>query len=147
MGTARSAAAPAALDLFGSPAYFNDGRPLPGGRYRIRYVDGCMKYDSGQGWTVNAVLGTYCWYVVGENTSIRIVVPPGNEGYAVGQGGKASFDECVSASRAIPPVEFTVAAPSRLGVWLLDSPYGDNVPGVDGRNPQWALENVDGCAP
>jgi hypothetical protein len=131
------------LDLFGTPSYFNGGEPLPVGRYRVRYVDGCMKYGGGQGWTVNAYAADRsCWYVVGATTADRIVVPPGTVGYAVGAGAYATFDECVTASAMVPPVEFELTTERPVGVWLLDSPYSDNMSGVDGRNPRWALEPV-----
>jgi hypothetical protein len=39
---------PDQLDLFGAPTYFNDGKPVPAGRYLMTYVDGCMKYSGDQ---------------------------------------------------------------------------------------------------
>ncbi|MBK8172290.1 MAG: hypothetical protein IPK60_18360 [Sandaracinaceae bacterium] len=145
IGEVSSTATSGDLDLFGTPAYFNDGAPLPVGRYRVRYVDGCMMYGSGQGWTVNAYTADMaCWYLIGETTSDRLVVPPGTVGYAPGSGAFASFDDCVAASRAVPPVEFELTTSQRVGVWLLDSPYSDNMAGVDGNNPRWALDSISG---
>lgn len=149
LGEASSTATSGELDLFGTPAYFNDGLPLPAGRYRVTYLDGCMMYGSGQGWTVNAYESNQaCWYVIGETTSDRIVVPPGTIGYAPGSGAFASFDDCVAASRAAPPVEFELTAEQRVGIWLLDSPYADNMAGVDGNNPRWRLDSISfpGCS-
>lgn len=149
LGEASSTATSGELDLFGTPAYFNDGLPLPAGRYRVTYLDGCMMYGSGQGWTVNAYASDQaCWYVIGETTGDRIVVPPGTIGYAPGSGAFASFDDCVAASRTIAPVEFELAAEQRVGIWLLDSPYSDNMAGVDGNNPRWRLDNISfpGCS-
>jgi len=146
IGEATSLAAPGQLDLFGTPAYFNNNQPLPAGKYRVRYVDGCMKYGGGQGWTVNAYAKDQaCWYVIGETTSDRIVVPPGTVGWAAGSGAYASFADCVTASLAVPPVEFETTQSKRLGVWLLDSPYSDNMAGEQGRNPKWSLESLTNC--
>lgn len=149
LGQVSSTATTSNLDLFGTPAYFNGGQPVAAGTYRISYVDGCMKYGGGQGWTVNAyVANQSCWYVIGASTNERIVVPPGTVGYAVGSGAYADFEDCVAASLQVPPVEFTLAQPTPLGVWLLDSPYGDNMAGLDNRNPTWQLSVVtSSCAP
>lgn len=143
VGQVASTATTSQLDLFGTPAYFNGGQPLPAGTYRITYLDGCMKYGGGQGWTVNAyAANAACWYVIGATTNDRIVVPPGTIGYAVGSGAYADFEDCVTASRQVPPVDFQLLQPSVLGVWLLDSPYSDNLPGLDNRNPKWQLSTV-----
>lgn len=143
IGQVTSTATTGQLNLFGTPVYFNNGSALPAGTYRIRYVDGCMKYGGGQGWTVNAYAANQsCWYLIGASTSDRIVVPPGTVGYAVGSGAFANFEDCVAASAAVPPVEFTVQAPTPMGIWLLDSPYSDNLPGIDNRNPTWQLDVV-----
>ncbi len=148
VGSATTTATAGTLDLFGTPVYFNGGAPLAAGRYRLRYVDGCMKYGESQGWTVNAYAsGGSCWFVVGATTSERYAVPPGTVGYNIGSGGFASFEECVAASRAVPPVEFELPTTSVVGVWLSDSPYSDNMVGVDGRNPQWELDRVTSSCP
>lgn len=75
------------------------------------------------------------------------MVPPGTIGYAPGAGAFTSFDDCVAASRAVAPVEFELATEQRVGVWLLDSPYSDNMAGVEGNNPRWRLDNISfpGC--
>jgi len=144
IGEATSTATSTMLDLFGTPEYFNGGAPLPAGRYRITYLDGCMKYSAPQGWTVNAYAsGMSCWYVIGATTADRIVVPPGTVGYIAGSGAYTNFDDCVTASLAVPPVEFAITTAQPLGIWLLDSPYSDNLAGVDGRNPRWGLESID----
>jgi hypothetical protein len=143
VGQVASTATTSQLDLFGTPAYFNGGQPLPAGSYRITYLDGCMKYGGAQGWTVNAYAANRaCWYVIGATTNDRIVVPPGTIGYAVGSGAYANFEDCVTASRQVPPVDFQLLQPSVLGVWLLDSPYSDNLPGLDNRNPTWQLSTL-----
>jgi hypothetical protein len=48
LGTAQNGATAQNLSLFGDVTWFADGAVLPAGRYRISYVDGCMKYGSGQ---------------------------------------------------------------------------------------------------
>jgi hypothetical protein len=133
--------------LFGTPVYFNGGAPLPAGTYVVSYVDGCMKYSAGQGWTVNAYAnGSDGWWLIGASTADKKLVLPGNIGFEVGAGGFASFEDCVAASKAAPPVTFdTVAGP--LGIWLQDSPYTDNLAGEGGRNPKWSLVRKGECPP
>jgi hypothetical protein len=133
-------------DVFGQTVDFANGAALPAGRYRVTYVDGCMKYSSSQGWTVNAYslgAGTpdHWWFVAG-GQPVTDVIPPGTVGYLPGAGAYGSFDACVQASLALPPVELTITG-GPLGVWLQDDPYGDNVPGPNGRSPTWKIE----CAP
>jgi hypothetical protein len=53
--------------------------------------------------------------------------------------------DCVAANLALEPVELEFAG-GRLGVWLQDSPYSDNLAGVDGRNPSWSLTLLGDCA-
>jgi hypothetical protein len=131
-------------DVFGQVTYFAGGLALPAGRYQLAYVDGCMMYSgsSTQGWTVNAyaqISGTDEWYVVGASgTPSGYPEPPGTVGYVVGQGAYADFDACVAASLVYPPVTFDFPG-GPMGLWLSDSPYTDNVPGVDGRSPTWRL--------
>jgi len=141
-GQATSQASASDLSLFGTPAYFNNDQPLPAGTYRLTYVDGCMKYGSGQGWTVNAYAnGTDAWWLVGATPSDKILVLPGTAGYAPDAGAFSDFASCVSASLLSPPVTFTHTG-GVLGVWLQDSPYSDNTAGEDDRNPTWRLDGV-----
>jgi hypothetical protein len=146
IGEASSEATANDLSLFGTPVYFNGGNPLPAGTYRMTYVDGCMKYGGGQGWTVNAYGETGCckWWLIGESTADRKLVPPGTIGYAAGSGAFASFADCENESRATAPLEF-VHSGGRLGIWLQDSPYTDNLAGEDGRNPRWRLVRLGEC--
>lgn len=145
IGEATSEATASDLSLFGTPVYFNDGDSIPPGTYRISYVDGCMKYGGGQGWTVNAYdQGGCChWWLIGANTSDTILVPPGTIGFAAGSGAFADFQECVTASRAAPAKDFEHAG-GKLGIWLQDSPYTDNSAG-EGGNPKWKLERLGAC--
>jgi hypothetical protein len=134
------------LDLFGRVVYFADGIALPSGRYRIKYVDGCMKYSSAQDWAVHAYPNAEPdgWWLVGADTTDKVAVPPGTIGFLVSNGGFATFDECVAANLALPPADFDFAG-GRLGVWLQDSPYSDNAAGVDDRNPKWTLRLLGDC--
>lgn len=61
---------------------------------------------------------------------------------ALADGTFATFDDCVDANTAVPPVDFDFDG-GPLGLWLSDYPYDDNTPGVNGRNP--ALVVVVGC--
>ena len=142
-GQAASQASATDLGLFGTPAYFNNDQPLPAGTYRLTYVDGCMKYGSGQGWTVNAYAnGTDAWWLVGATTADKILVLPGTAGYAPDAGAFSDFASCVAASLLSAPVTFNHTG-GVLGVWLQDNPYSDNTAGEDDRNPTWRLDGVD----
>ena len=61
-------------------------------------------------------------------------MPSGTVGFMVSSGGFATFDECVAANLALPATEFDFGG-GRLGLWLEDRPYSDNLPGLDGRSP------------
>jgi len=125
-------------DIFGGIVYFGGGTPFPPGRYRVSYVDGCMKYAAAWGWSVHAD-GQYAWSLVGDTSADKIVRPPGTVGYMLGSGGFTTFDECVTANQVLAPVDFRFAG-GRIGLWLYDEPYGDNVGGPGGRSPSWRLE-------
>jgi hypothetical protein len=134
-------------NVFGQTAYFANGQSIPPGRHLVRYVDGCMKYSAAQDWSVNAYAlgdpaGSDHWWFIAAGKQLPDVIPPGTVGYLAGQGGYASFDDCVQANLALPPVELTLSG-ATLAVWLQDSPYTDNVDGPGGRSPTWSLE----CAP
>jgi hypothetical protein len=134
------------LDLFGTVIYFGDGATLAAGRYRATYVDGCMKYAGSQDWTIHAYASAepFGWWFVGETTADKIVAPPGTVGYATSNGAFATFDECVTANLALAPLEFDFVG-GKLGVWLQDSPYSDNMAGEGGRNPKWQLTLLAPC--
>jgi hypothetical protein len=145
-GEATSEASTSNLSLFGTPVFFNGGASVPAGEYLVNYVDGCVKYGGGQGWTVNAYDGGCCsWWVIGETTADKKVVPPGTIGYAVGSGAYAKFEDCVEASKKAPPKSITHTG-GKLGIWLQDSPYSDNLSGEGGRNPKWRLSSVGPCS-
>jgi hypothetical protein len=146
VGQATSDATADNLSLFGTPVYFNNGNPLPAGTYQVQYVDGCIKYAGDQGWTVNAFdTGGCCnWQVVGETTSDQKTILPGTIGYAAGSGAFANFEDCVTASKAVPVKQFEHAG-GKLGIWLKDSNYIDNLAGEAGRNPKWQLVRLGAC--
>jgi hypothetical protein len=147
LGTAQNGATAENLPLFGEITWFADGVSLPEGRYRVHYLDGCMKYGSGQDWTVNAYAnGSIAWWVV-DDASANLVIAPGTVGYSVATGAYAEFEACVAANLEMDaPVEFDHAG-GRIGIAVRDSPVYDNMAGVDGRNPSYRLEAVDGCLP
>jgi hypothetical protein len=145
VGTATSLATDGSLDLFGEVVSFGGGADLPAGRYRVTYVDGCMKYSSTQAWTIHAYAsGSSGWWLVGASTADKVLMPPGTVGYATSNGAYAAFADCVAANLALPPAEFDFAG-GPLGVWLQDSPYTDNVAGEGGRNPKWSLTLLAPC--
>jgi len=129
----------------GSVVYWNGGQPVPPGHYRVTYVDGCMKYSGSQGWTVNAYAagtGLDAYWLVGGATLNKLAEPPGTSGFLVNQGGFATFDACVQANASDPPVDVDFAG-GVIGVELQDTPYTDNVPGENGRNPTWRLSSCN----
>jgi hypothetical protein len=129
-------------DIFGATVFANPGAPWPAGRYRISYVDGCMKYATvGQDWSVNAYANGSDGFWLVNGTHAQLLVMPGTVGFLVGQGGFATFDECVTANHADAPLEFDFAG-GELGVWLTDSPYTDNEVGEGGRNPTWQIAST-----
>ncbi len=128
-------------DVFGSTVYWNGGAPLPAAHYRVTYVDGCMKYSSGQAWTVNAYAdGPDTFFIVTDNAT-TIGPAPGTVGFFDGQGAFADFDACVSANVSQDtPFEFDFVG-GEIGVSLSDNPYSDNVAGENGRSPTYRLSS------
>jgi hypothetical protein len=131
-------------NVFGQPVYFANGATVPAGRYRVTFVDGCMKYAPTEGWTVNAypldnLQGTDHWWFVSNGQDIPGVLPPGTVGFFLGSGGFLSFDACVQANLQLPPVDLDVPS-GPFGVRLFDDPYDGNLPGLDGRSPTWSLQ-------
>jgi hypothetical protein len=118
-----------------APTMFANGSDLPAGRYRLRYVDGCLMYSFGLGWMVTSSVENGVW-LVSRSSNDRVVKAPPTASVAT-----AVFADCVSAARMSAPVDFDFAG-GPLGVWLLDSPYIDNVPGENGRNPTYELERL-----
>jgi hypothetical protein len=149
-GSAQNQATAGTLNLFGEIVYFADRLEFPPGTYRVVYEDGCMKYASSQAWTIHAYANAgfdHRWWIVGETTSDRKVKTPGTTGIFVGAGGYETFAECVAANLSLSaPVTFEHSG-GKLGVWLHDSNYPDNVAGEDGRNPRYRLERLGSCNP
>jgi hypothetical protein len=134
LGEAGSFATDDSLDLFGQTTYFAKSATLPAGRYRVSYVDGCMKYSVFLPWTVNQSSPPTGWWLVGTSTSDKIAPLPG----VASTDFLGSFEACVSASKSVPAVEFDFGG-GKLGLWLDDAPYQDNMAGENGRNPKWQL--------
>ena len=143
VGTAGSFAMAGTLNLFGATVYYDDGGALPPGHYRIAYVDGCMQYGQGQNWTCNGARWLNDgWYLVGSTTDDHVLEAPCTwwQSPLSTDGTFATFDDCVDANTAVPPVDFDFDFDGGpLGLWLSDYPYDDNTPGVNGRNPKWQL--------
>jgi hypothetical protein len=151
-GSAINYATQSTLSLFGEITYYAGGAVLPAGHYRVTYVDGCMKYSSGQDWTIHAYADGHDDFWLGTAAGDMLVMPPGTIGYSAdpsqnGGGAFVQFDDCVAANKLLAPVEFDFAG-GQLGAWNNDSNPGDNVAGVsdDGGidNPQWSLTLLSG---
>jgi hypothetical protein len=146
LGEAGSFATDEKLDLFGETIYFAKGKTLPAGRYRVNYDDGCMKYNFVFPWTVNSIGGSDGWWLVKDSPTDKVTVLPGKGGSNPFEGF-ANFADCVAANKALPPKEFDFDG-GKLGIWLNDSPYDDNLAGEGGRNPKWKLTLlVEECPP
>jgi hypothetical protein len=139
LGSAGNVGSAANPNLFGTIVYYEDGGPLPAGRYRATYVGGCMEYDFLEGWAVQAPSPSGFWFV-GDTSDNRIVQPPGLT------TSNPAFAGCVTANLAVAPAEFEFDG-GKIGVWLNDNPYVDNVEGPDGGNPKWSLQLLETCPP
>lgn len=117
-----------------APVYFAAGADLPSGRYRITYLDGCFQVTPFVfGWIAqHDVLDRGVWVVSGSTSDKRFRAPPR-------PGSHPTFQACVAAGRDSPPIDFDFGG-GKLGVWLNDSPYNDNVAGEGGVNPTFRLE-------
>jgi hypothetical protein len=130
-----------APDIFGTPGYVTNGDALPTGRYRITYVDGCMKYNASWNWTVQGsggtFLGEFQWMPIGASTSDVLGLLPGTEA-AIGSGlsGYVDYDECVTANRALPPLDIDFGG-GQLGIWQDDYQPEDNEAGE--ASPTWVV--------
>jgi hypothetical protein len=134
------------------------GTTFQPGDYEIQYGDGCMKYGTAQGWTVNALGPDYTWYIgtaLGTKLPGPNNVPPGAFGFEKctnkPKGAGCAFDnyqDCVRYSKTLPPLSVTITTPSQLGVYLVDGAngannYQDNVQGSTvsgGSNPNWSVK-------
>src|ERR1700678_4532693 len=126
LGSAASSAtneSASTLNLFGQIVYYDDGGDLPKGRYEAKYLGGCMKYDWLFNWQVQASwadAGGGGFWFVGDTSSDRVVMAPGvTQSYA-------DFDACVAANMTASREDFAFDG-GKLGIWLNDDPYTDNV--------------------
>jgi hypothetical protein len=116
----------------GTVTYFRQGGTIPAGRYRVSYLDGCMRYGPAVNWSIHNILPPG-WLLLGNTALDQLGVLPGVSGT-----GYASFEDCVAASRRLPPLEVDFAG-GKLGVWNNDYPLSDNIAGLNGRDPEWCL--------
>jgi hypothetical protein len=136
-------------DPLGEVTWFNEGLPVPPGRYSVRYLDGCMKFSGTNdfGWTVQGLASGPCcdWWLVGENAADRrLRLPAGKDAETIAQGASVDFASCVAANQAAPAATYMHRG-GKLGIWLKDITYGDNVVGESGRNPRWELSGDVTC--
>jgi hypothetical protein len=132
--------------------YFAGGAPLPAGRYRLSYVDGCNTYGIFIGWTVHgakAVPGVFSCSLIGADDA-AFAFTPGTELYPeTGVGEVASYAECVAANCDLAPLDFDFPG-GKLGV-LRDG--GGTLGAIDdlggesegGRSPTFRLTLLDAC--
>lgn len=65
-------------------------------------------------------------------------------GAALGWGASFAMPVLLHYRWFRAPVDFDFAG-GKLGVWLLDSNYGDNLAGEGDRNPKWKLTLLGDC--
>jgi hypothetical protein len=123
-------------DINGGIVYFAGGAALPSRRYRVTYFDGCMKFGAPVNWTVHNFIGS-SWFLVRNSSTDALGTLPGTAGI-----GYPVFDDCVTANRALAPLDIDFQG-GKLGVWLSDSPYDDNIAGENGQNPRWCLKALN----
>ena len=149
--------APAVADELGNVGLFNGGADVPAGTYKINYVEGCIMYSGGQNWTVHAyepsANGTpaYASFVLVGETSADVkmaALPPQAWMFGPnGNNGVADFAGCVAAQKAASTAIEYAHAGGKLGVYVNDSPYGDNVAGEGGKNPKWSIRMKTAACP
>ena len=136
---------------------FNGGADVPAGTYKINYVEGCIMYSGGQNWTVHAyepsANGTpaYASFVLVGETSADVkmaALPPQAWMFGPnGNNGVADFAGCVATQKAASTAIEYAHAGGKLGVYVNDSPYGDNVAGEGGKNPKWSIRMKTAACP
>jgi hypothetical protein len=101
-----------------------------------------MKYNPGNDeWSLHqSDDGRFGWWLVGETSADRIRILPGTT------SRRRAFADCVTVNRAAPEQTFDHPG-GKLGIWLSDTNYTDNVAGESNRNPRWRLTRRTGCTP
>ena len=146
-GQAASQATATDLNLFGTPEYFNNGQPIPAGSYRLTYVDGCMMYGPGQGWTVNAYAnGSDGWWLVGATTSDKILVLPGTIRLRARRGRLLGLRQLRGGQPPGPPGDLHAHRRRPGHLWVARQPYTDNTAGENDRNPSWQASTASTAA-
>jgi hypothetical protein len=136
--------------LLDTPSYFAGGAPLPAGRYRLTYVDGC--YTIGDpavyGWAVHFLKasGLGC-SLIGADAK-PLMFTPGIEGITI-PPALDTYAHCVAANCKEPPLDFDFAG-GKLGLLRNGgTPFAefDDLDGTTagGRNPTFRLTRLDPC--
>jgi len=157
----------ATAEPLGLTDYFADGAVLPPGRYRIAYVDGCMRFDLSAlgadlgglfGWTIHTSVSDTttgagaCW-LIGDNDTL-LQPTPGTQGLLIGLapypagGAYASYGECVAGNCLLPADEFPFAGGKlgvRYGSGQTLTPVVVSGIGQGGRAPTFRLTRLDPC--
>lgn len=117
----------------------------PPGRYVVRYVTGCMKYNPLWWWSVNGSEdGVWAWHLVAGTD--RYILP-GTFGFFNSdtpppgvKSGFKTFAECVAANvEQATPIVVDHQENSQLGIKIRDRPLEDNRHGLLGQNPIWSI--------
>jgi hypothetical protein len=161
VGAAADLPEPLTLDVMGSVRYFAKGAPLPRGKYRIEYVDGCMMYGPATsatgtwGWEIHTgnqpfnlwLTGFpgagYCVLVGASASNILQTLP----GITSGAPGYSTYADCVAANKSTnAPLDFDFAG-GPLGIVVKDALPSDNSGGetAGGVSPTWKLSLVAAC--
>jgi len=119
--------------------------PTPEGKYVVRYVSGCMKYNPLWWWSVNGSEdGKWAWVLIDDAN--RYILP-GTFGFfnsttppAGIKSGFKEFADCVAANvTQATPLVFQHESSSQLGIKIRDRPLDDNRHGLLGQNPIWSI--------
>jgi hypothetical protein len=123
-----------------------DDFATPPGKYVVRYVSGCMKYNPLWWWSVNGSEdGKWAWVMIADDDRY---IMPGTFGFfnsatppAGINSGFKEFADCVAANleQATPLVFDHTAVNSQLGIRIRDRPLDDNRHGLLGQNPIWSI--------
>jgi hypothetical protein len=120
-------------DLLAPIVYYAGGAPLPAGRYRVSYVDGCF--------TCCVTIDSFV--LVGDDVFSIVAQLPGGSSEGLDVAPVAS---CPVRGAPYPDIEFEFAG-GKLGIWLSDAVATENSDGdgAGGRNPTWRLTLLEAC--
>lgn len=122
----------------GTRSYWNLAQDIPAGNYRIAYVNGAVRYNaSGEWWLNHDNNSPFGGYRIAYNNDAATAVFPGT---ASSTDGTHFFSQAeVEAANAGRSITFAHTG-GRIGVYLSDQPYADNLPGSP--NPTFKLETL-----